>query len=100
MDQDRRVAAGEDTCVGPPRSASLTGTPEREAGHARLRKYVVTQPPDHRRPSSAKRSPWSAPPQRRGPRGHRPDRRGRGGRDLHEERPSSRRKPWPSRRSG
>lgn len=41
-DQDRRVAAGEDASVVRHEERLNVGTQEREAGHARLRKYVVT----------------------------------------------------------
>ncbi|GEC98522.1 photosystem reaction center subunit H [Kocuria varians] len=41
-DQDRRVAAGEDASVVRHEERLNVGTEEREAGHARLRKYVVT----------------------------------------------------------
>lgn len=42
VDQDRRVAAGEDASVVRHEERLNVGTQEREAGHARLRKYVVT----------------------------------------------------------
>ncbi|MDO4919482.1 PRC and DUF2382 domain-containing protein [Kocuria sp.] len=42
VDQDRRAAAGEDASVIRHEERLNVGTQEREAGHARLRKYVVT----------------------------------------------------------
>ncbi|RLY95026.1 hypothetical protein CWC38_09055 [Kocuria tytonicola] len=42
VDQDRRAAAGEDASVIRHEERLNVGTQQREAGHARLRKYVVT----------------------------------------------------------
>ena len=42
VDQDRHVAAGENASVTRHEERLNVGTQEREAGHARLRKYVVT----------------------------------------------------------
>lgn len=42
VDQDRHVAAGENASVVRHEERLNVGTQEREAGHARLRKYVVT----------------------------------------------------------